>query len=230
MTQHIHPQRESYPLVTSNDELVMVFRDHIPDSMRPVLYVKSLVSAEWRVDSSRTLDSRAGFVVVDFTNGTTDTVTLTVNGGAPTVLTEGSEFDATISNDNTALEIAGAINTAAVGLTATAEGNKVFVLPDPGTVTFTLDSGDDTAWEHDSLALVGSVTTQSQSGLTAEIELPVGTDPTKAVSFLRVLKGRVSVELRSPVEVRSYFRQPLALAPNTGHPGGWPVAPDPPLP
>ena len=227
MTDHIHPQRETYPLVSSNDELVMVFRDHLPTSLLPVLYVKSLDSTTtFRVDSSRTLDERAGYVVLDYTAGALNTVTLTVNGGAPTVLTEDTDFDAVVSNEETARQIADAINTAAVGLTAsTVIGeDNVYVVPDAGINTFTLNSNDLAAWDHRILASIGALVVLGK-GHTTELDLPVAlVDPIKKVSFLRVLTGKVSVDLRSPVEVRTYFRQPLSLRATTGQPGGWPTA------
>ncbi len=230
MTDHVHPQRETYPFINSDDELVMVFRDHLPATHTPVLFIKALQLTELRVDSSRTLDDRAGFVVLDFSAGGTDTVTLTVDGGAPTVLTEGSEFDAVISNNETAIQIAAAINTAAVGLTASFEEGSpnVFVAPTPGVAvrTFTLDSDDFAAWDPRILATVGPLVTLAASGHSTEIELPSNTtDPTKKVSFLKIIRGRISADLRSPVVVRTYFRQPATLRATTGQPGGWPTSP-----
>ena len=121
MTDHVHPQRETYPLINTDDELVMVFRDHIPATHVPVLHLKASTATELRLDASRTLDERAGFVVLDFSVGATETVSLTVNGGAATVLTEGASFAAGVSNNETAIRIAAAINTADVGLIATFE-------------------------------------------------------------------------------------------------------------
>jgi len=74
------------------------------------------------------------------------------------------------------------------------------------------------------------VNTIAQAGTSSEITLPSGSsDPLKKVSFLRVLNGRVSVDLRSPVPVRTYLRQPYSLSPTTGHAGGWPTSPSPAL-
>jgi hypothetical protein len=225
MTDHLHPQRETYPLVTADDEFVSVCRSHIPASMRPTLYIKALTATELRLDESKTLDDRAGYEVLDFNNGGTDTITLTVNGGAPTVLTEATDFDAVVSNEATAIEIAAAINTAAIGLTATAQDAFVYVAPtlNAGVKTFSLDSGDLTAWTHQNLANVGSLVTLSNQEMT-EIELATR-DVLDTVGFLRILKGRVSLDLRSPVPVRTYLRQPATLRSTTGHPGGWPTSP-----
>lgn len=227
MTDHLHPQRETYPLVTADDEFVSVCRGHIPANMRPTLYIKALAPTELRLDESKSLDDRAGFEVLDYTVGAGDTVTLTVNGGAPTVLTDGAEFDATISNEETAIQIANAINTAAVGLTATYDETMSFVYveatPNAGVKTFSLDSSDLTAWTHQNLANVGSLITL---GIQHTTELDLGTrDPMDLVGFLRVLSGKISLDLRSPVEVRTYLRQPATLRPTTGHPGGWPSSP-----
>lgn len=228
MTDHLHPQRESYPFINVNDELVMVFRSHIPAAHSPTLYIKGLTDARFRVDESRSLDERAGFQVLSFAAGTGDTISLTVNGGGATVLTEGVDFDAVVSNAETALQIAAAINTAAIGLTATTEAGQPFVYVAPtansGVETFTLASSDTAAWTPLPLAFTGTVRTLI-TGQTLSILLPVSTDPLKTVIFLRMLSGRVSADLRSPVEVRTYLRQPATLSPNTGHAGGWPTTP-----
>lgn len=228
MTDHLHPQRETYPLVNTDDELVMVFRGHIAPNLRPTLYLKALAATELRLDASRTLDDRAGFEVLDYTAGGTDTISITVNGGAPTVLTEATDFDAVVSNAETAIQIADAINTAALGLIATTEVGEpfVYVVPDPKAdpqvKEFTLDTGDPAAWTHQILATPGSLQTLSKGEV---LSLTIGSDPLKVVSFLKLFTGRVSADLRSPVECRSYFRQPATLSGNTGHPGGWPTSP-----
>ena len=225
MTDHLHPQRETYPLVTSNDEFVSVCRSHIPPNMQPSLYIKALAPTSFRLDESKTLDERAGYQVLAFGNGATDTITLTVNGGAPTVLTEGADFDAVVSNAETALQIAAAINGASVGLIATTEVGQpyVYVAGDNTVQSFTLASSDQTFATETTLANIGTVTTLSKYATTI---LTLGTrDPLDTVGFLRVLSGSVSLELRSPVEVRTYLRQPATLSGNTGHPGGWPTSP-----
>lgn len=227
MTDHLHPQRETYPLVNTDDELVMVFRHHIVAPNQPVLYIKGLTEAEFRLDYSRSLDDRAGFEVLDYTAGGTETVTLTVNGGANTVLTEGTEFAAATSNAQTAINIADAINTAAIGLTATFDEGSAFVYvaptPNAGVKEFTLVSSEPLAWISDSLASVGTLQTLGQASSTS-FDVPT-TDPTKQVGFLKIFSGKLSVDLRSPIEVRTYFRQPATLSGNTGHPGGWPTTP-----
>jgi hypothetical protein len=232
MTDHLHPQRASYPLVNTDDELVLVFRHHIPAELAPTLYVKAIGDAEFRIDASRTLDERAGLFVVSFAAGAGDTITLTVNGGAPTVLTAGIQFTAAVSNAATAISIAAAINTAALGLVATYDETRAFVYVAAGTTpagvqvkTFTIASGDLTAWTPEPLAFIGSVNTLTNSQVTS-FQLPAGTaDTLKTVMFIRMFSGRVSVDVRSPVEFRSYFRQPVTLRQTTGHPGGWPISP-----
>ena len=227
MSEFSAPKRETYPLVTSDDTLVMVFRDHITSASAPVLFVKGLTDSRVRVDSSRNLDPRTGLRVVDFSNGSTDTVTITVDGTA-TVLTEASEFAAAISNNETAIRIAAAINTASIGVTASVEnqGVDVFVVPDAGILDLTIACGDTTAWDPSPLTRFGT----SQALIAQEtlsIDLPVSAfDPINKVAYLRVQRGRVSVDLRSPIEVRSYFEMPTTLSATTGHRGGWPVAPD----
>ena len=225
MTDHLHPQRETYPFINTDDEFVSVCRGLIAPNMRPTLYIKALAPAQLRLDESKTLDDRAGFKVLDYTNGAGDTVSMTVNGGAPTVLTEGVEFDAIVSNEETALQIAAAINTAAIGLTATVSGVFVYVEPtaNAGVKTFTLDTSDATAWTHQILAKIGTLVTLVAQQTT---ELDLGTrDVMDLVGFLRILSGKISLDLRSPVEVRTYLRQPATLRPTTGHPGGWPTSP-----
>lgn len=228
MTDHLHPQRETYPLVNTDDELVVVFRHHIPATHEPVLYLKGLRATEYRLDFSSTLDDRAGFEVLDYTAGGTDTVGITI-GGSTTTLTEATDFDAEISNEQTAINIANAINTAAIGLIATTEGGQPFVYlaADPAfsplVKSFTLATGDAAAWTPDTLALVGALNTLGASETVGQSLLP--TNPIFTVVFLKLFTGRVSVDLRSPVEVRTYFRQPARLSGNTGHPGGWPTTP-----
>lgn len=231
------PKRESYPLVSSNDTLVVVCRDHLLAASPPMLFIKALGDAEFRVDSSRDLDPRPGYQVLDFSNGGGDTLTLTVNGTA-TVLTEGAQFAAVANNALTAINIADAINTAAInGVTAVSERDTVkLILNDHIVSTLVLATGDATAWDFAPLTLFGTPQTLAPQESTA-VDLPIGTfDPLNKVAFLEVIKGRVSVDIRSPVECRSYFKQPgepfgsATLAATTGHPGGWPTSPSPPPP
>jgi len=227
MTDHLHPQRETYPLVNTDDTLVAVFRHHIVPGSPPVLFMEGLAATEALVKCSRTLDDRSGLVVVDFSNGALATITIIVDGGAPTVLTEGTEFDAVISNEETALQIAAAINTAAVGLTATTETGSpnVYITPDASIRTWSATSSDATAWTESILATPGTLISVGRQERT-ELELPTGTsDGTFQVAFLTLFSGRLAVDLRSPVECRTYFRQPATLSGNTGHPGGWPTTP-----
>jgi len=225
MTDHLHPKRESYPLINTDDEFVAVFRSHLTIPATPYLYVKALTAAEIRLDRSKSLDDRIGYEVLDYTAGGTDTITITVNGGGSTVLTEGTDFDAVVSNEETALQIAAAINTAAISLVATADGTKVYIAPEAnsGIKHIALTSGDIAAWTPDTLAYNGTVLTLAAQQ-TQEIGL-YGRDPLDTVVFLRILKGKVSLDLRSPVECRTYLRQPATLSGNTGHPGGWPTSP-----
>ena len=133
------PKRETYPLVTSDDTLVIVFRDHLTLTALPSLFVKALVSGtQIRVDSGAIID------IDNFSAG--------------------------------------------------------------GVVALGVQE-------------------------TTKIDLPVGAFVAiNKVSALHVLSGRVSADLRSPVPVRTYFRQPTSLSGNTGHSGGAPVAPNPALP
>lgn len=226
MTQHLHPWKASYPLINTDDTLVIVHRDHIVAGAPPILHVKALNAAEILVKDSQTLDDRSGVVVLDYTAGVGDTLTFIVNGGAPTVLTEGVDFASAISNDETAIQIAAAINTAAIGLTATFETGSpnVFITPNPGTKWWTVGSSDQAAFSTGILATPGSLVTLSANE-TTEIELPVVGGPTFKVHFVFLYSGRLSVDLRTPVEVRTYLRQPATLSGNTGHPGGWPTSP-----
>lgn len=133
------PKRETYPLITTDDTLVIVFRDHITLTSVPTLFVKALVGGtQIRVDSGLNID------IDNFSAGTPQNLTVQE---------------------------------------------------------------------------------------TTKVDLPVGAFVAiNKVSALHVLSGRVSADLRSPIPVRTYFRQPTALSGNTGHDGGWPVAPDPVLP
>jgi len=219
------PQRETYPLVTSNDTLVMVFRDHIIVGDEPTLYIKALTNASIRVDSSRSLDLRAGYTVLDWTAGGTDTITITVNGVA-TVLTEATEFNAVISNALTAEDIRNAITASGplAALTAEVVGDSVLLTADSSVTSLVLTTGDAAAWDFAALAEFGTPVTMTSSETTT-IDLPIGTfESIKKVSVLRVLSGRVSCDLRSPIPVRSYFQQPTTLSGNTGTSGGWPTA------
>jgi hypothetical protein len=201
----------------------MVFRDHITAGSRPSLFVKALVASEIRVDAAADVNDRPGVRVVDFNKGTTDTVTVTVDG-APTILTEGTEFLAATSNVVTAASIAAAI-TAVAGVTAQRIDDVIYVIPDAGVNTLTLATGDPEAW-----SVFGFTTPGTPQTLVAQettrIDLPVGAfDPLNKVAILNVLRGKVSADLRSPIPVRSYFRMPTRLRATTGHPGGWPVGP-----
>lgn len=236
MSDHLStPQRETYPLISSDDKLVMVFRDHLLQAARPVLYVKGITPATIRVDAGRNIDDRSGARVYDYTAGATDTLTLTVNGVA-TVLTEGTEFDAVISNEVTAVNIRDAINTASIGLTAVAEGADVLVVPDSTVETLVVATGDANAWAVTGLTIYGALQTVV-TGEVLAVELPTGTfDPINKVCYLTVLDGKVSADLRSPVEVRTYFKMPgeaygtATLNSTTGDSGGWPSSPTPPAP
>ena len=225
MTDHLHPKRESYPLINTDDEFVAVFRSHLTIPATPYLYVKALTAAEIRLDRSKSLDDRIGYEVLDYTAGGTDTITITVNGGGSTVLTEGTDFDAVVSNEETALQIAAAINTAAIDLIATADGTKVYIagVANTGVTHISLASGDPLAWTPDTLAYHGTVISLVTQQ-TTEISI-YGRDPLDVVAFLKIFKGKVSLDLRSPVECRTYLRQPATLSGNTGHPGGWPTTP-----
>jgi len=77
--------------------------------------------------------------VADYTLGSTDTVTLTVNG-ADTTLTEGTDWDCTpTSNDACATALATAIDTAAVGVDATASSAVVYLDKVAGSYVRTVD-------------------------------------------------------------------------------------------
>ena len=222
------PRRETYPLVTHDDTLVIVHRDHILTDARPVLFLKAHIASEVRLDSSYNLDDRPGIRVFDYTNGAGDSITLTVDGSG-TTLTEGVDFTASTSNAVTAMSIADAINAASIGLTATAQEDLVFTVPDLTVKTLVITTSDSTAWDVPGLAVLGPTQTLV-AGETVSLTLPAGVvfDPLRKVSFLRVLSGRVSADLRSFGEVRTYFRQPSTLSGSTGSTGGWPKAPDPP--
>ncbi len=219
------PQRETYPLVSSNDTLVMVFRDHITVGDEPTLYIKALTNASIRVDSSRSLDLRSGFTVLDYTAGVGDDFTVTVNG-ASTIFTEGVEFDSTVSNVITAESMRDAINAAGplAAITAEVIGTTVRLTADASVTSLVLATSDAAAWDFPALASIGTPVPLVSSETTT-IDLPVGVfESIKKVSVLRVLSGRVSVDLRSPVPCRSYFEQPITLSGNTGTSGGWPTA------
>jgi hypothetical protein len=218
---HETPQRETYPLVSHDDTLMMVFRDHITPNAIPSLYVKAITDAEIRVDAAPDVDAKPAVRVVDFTRGGTDTLTITVDGGAPVVLTEATEFLAATSNVVTAASIAMAV-TAVPGVTAERVGEVVYVVPDAGTVSVELASGDPEAWTVFGFTTPGTPQTLI-SQQTVRVDLPTSSAPLDKVSILHVLSGKVSADLRSLVPVRTYFRQPTTLRATTGHAGGWPV-------
>lgn len=140
MTDAALPFRHAFPLVNTDDILVMVFRHHHVTGARPVIYVKALVAAEFHIDSHTDRD----------------------------------------------------------------------VLGSP--------------------AITGPTETLS-AGEIKKITLPTGVfDPLNQVSALRIVKGKLSVDLRSHGEVQVYFSQPFSLGGTTGRPGGWPTSPDPVFP
>lgn len=229
------PQRETYPLVSANDILVMVFRDHLPTDKRPTLFVKALKDSEIRVDSSYWLDLRPGLKVFDYTAGAGDDVTIALNG-VTTTLTEGVDFDAVVSNERTALNIATAINGASIAVSAVAEGAAVLVEAGFGVRSLVFGTSDAAAWSNVGQSEWGTVTTLV-AGQTVSVLLPTGGafDPLDKVSVLNVLSGAVSADVRSLVEVRTYFKMPgtaygrTSLNATTGHSGGWPGSPNPPV-
>jgi len=236
------PKRETYPQLSSDDTLVIVLRDHITMGATPVLYVKAKRAARIRVDASRDLDPRTGIRVLDFSTGGGETITVTVDGAA-TVFTEGAQFTASINNIVTALSIVDGINTllGAGGsgvLTASVDVNGVDVLLAPafGVETLVVGSSDFLAWSPAPLTTFGA-TQDLVAQETVAVDLPIGAfDPLNKIAFLRVLRGEVSADLRSPIPCRTYLKQPgepfgiAALKATTGHPGGWPTSPPKPLP
>jgi len=83
--------------------------------------------------------------VVDYAEGGTDTITVTV-GTTVNTLTEATDFDAEVSDAQTATNIAAAID-ALTGVAAVASGAYVLVRGD--STPFRLGSGDITAWKPD---------------------------------------------------------------------------------
>lgn len=220
------PQRETYPLVSHDDTLVMVFRDHITNAAQPQLYLRALADSVIRVDAGHTLDLRSGLRVVDYTNGAGDTVTITVNGTG-TVLTEGVDFAAVTSNEITALNIKNAINAAytAGDIVGEAVGDDIYLNADHTVNTLTVATSDATAWNSNEFTDWGALQTLSIQE-SDKIALPPGVfDPLNKVCALNVLSGRVSADLRSLVPVRTYFQMPETLRATTGHPGGAPTSP-----
>jgi len=70
----------------------------------------------------------ATITVRDFNDAVGDTITL--NGTGLAVLTEGVDWTAAVSNNATAISIAAAVNTAAVGITAKYLSNVVYLMAD----------------------------------------------------------------------------------------------------
>lgn len=226
MSEYNTPHRNTYPLVSQNDTLVMVFRDHIVSGARPVLYVKALGPTDIRVDDSPSLDLRSGLRVVDYTAGAGDALTITVNGVA-TTFTEGVDFAAVASNSSTALNIAAAIDAfyGGVDIRTVRNDDRIYLETTGDVRTLTVTSTDLTAWNSAEFATWGAVVSLVVEETTA-IDLPsTGVDPSKKVSVLHVLSGCVSADLRSTVPSRTYFQMPYALRATTGHPGGWPTSP-----
>ena len=129
-------RRHNYPLVNTDDILVMVWRDHLMSGALPVLFLQALGS-----------------------------------GGVVGELRSGPDLDI-----------------------------------DAFTITLSI-----------SVPATGEV---------QQFNLPVGAfDPLNKVTVLRLTRGRVSADLRSPGEFRTYFKQPTDLAGTTKNSGGWPTAP-----
>lgn len=203
----------------------------------PRIYIKAHTDATVRLDAGYDLDDRPGLRVLSFAAGTGDTITITINGIA-TVLTEGVDFDAVVSNAATAVNIAGAIDAAAAlsSVSPVVEGDKVRLLPDSTVRTLTIATSDTAAFLLAGATIFGTLISMIP-GETQAVDLPIGTlDPLNKVSYLRVLSGSVSADLRSPIEMRTHFKQPgvafgsATLRATTGHPGGWTNSPNPPTP
>lgn len=134
------PKRETYPILSNGDTLVVVFRDHLVASAIPVAFFTSL------------------------------------SGSASIDVSVGTDLDV----DNFA-----AVTTI-------------------------------------NLSQIGHSTRLTMSPPTSVIE--------KVWAFT-VTNGAASADIRSPIECRSYLRQPLTLRPTTGEPhGAWPFGPNPAAP
>jgi len=101
------------------------------------------------------------FTVVSFAAGAGDTITLTVDGAA-TVLTEGVNFTAAVSNAATAASMAAAINTALATVFATVSGASVLVRKSRTVSSLVIATGDPAAWtvasgSDGSLVITGSL-------------------------------------------------------------------------
>jgi len=216
------PERANYPFLNQNDKLVVVFRDPPSSGREPILYLRGLTDATYRMLESPDLEERVGLDVIDYTLGATDTITITVNGTAVALL-EGADFTAGTSNEDTAYAIAVAINangTLSPLVTAEVVNTTVYLTPAAALTTLTVVSTDTTAY--DARGLFG-VPASLVPGGTVQFVLNAPT--THKVLFLFISAGRMAVDVRSAVQFRSYLKQPYELAGNTGDTGNWPVGP-----
>lgn len=229
MTYNPTPQRETYPFLMEDDVLVSVFRDVPLASRKAIMRLKGLTDSTYRVQASTDLDERLRYQVLDYTAGGGETLTITVNGTAE-VLTEAVDFAATTSNEGTARAIALAINAnatlAAAGITAESYGDVVLLAADESKVnSLVLATSNAAAWEPS--GDYGTFASLVNQGL-GEFEFP--TSGLYRVFFLKLgPNSRVSADIRSPVEVRTYLRQPDDNRGRTGDPGGGPTVIDPTL-
>jgi len=143
------------PLVTS--AAGVTFRKRIPTlSVLPGLpsagsrFVEVGVQPAWAVVGTSLL------TVVDYTNGSTDTVVVTPVGGVALTLTEATDFAAATDNDTTAENIRVAL--LAIGVVAVRTGAVLAIT----TPLDALASGDATAW---TVALTSALLAPLPSGL-----------------------------------------------------------------
>lgn len=161
------------------------------------------------------------YTVVDFTNGTGDTATVTVDGVA-TVLTEGADFDSVGSDAATATDLALAID-AISGVSAIAVGTSVFVTPDGDVRLMFVATGDATAWTVTSGA-DGDVRLPSGVSLISDATLTlVGETPGSEIRFIG---GTAQVSIASLGMREFAFSQWLLEA---GATGGLRLADDAPI-
>jgi len=133
-------------------EAVNVYRDApTSDSLPPDLTIRAADAWPFATGGNASggdlwLDSGIGqriYTVLDYSQCSTDTVTIVVNGSATSVLTEGSQWTASPDNDTTATSLASAIN-AVSNISATAVGPIVGIVPGLGAHDIDLARSDGT--------------------------------------------------------------------------------------
>jgi len=115
----------------------------VHDGVDKVLWTASAIigAGNWDFTQADVHAKDAVATVVNFAALAGDTLTITIDGGAPDVVTEGIDWNAAVSNDVTATDLALAINGLA-GVSATATLAVVTIIADAGSDITAITTSD----------------------------------------------------------------------------------------